>query len=643
MKEQIAGDVYGVDEATGFLVSGPHVYPPTVGREPSAILQARYDRLDEVMQNVGASLFGTTLGCARCHNHKFDAVSTQDYYSLVAVFQDIEFGHRMPKLANDHPRKIRGGQLTEQIQTIRKELKDSSINNWSENWVSHVQVHFPKTKAKFIKVSFLTGFTALDELEVYDSESGGTNIALSSQGTTIKTFNTKPISRKNKDWLLDGDRQSFWGWAGKPIEPKKPYGVVLTLQKAQKINRIELSSDRATIVETDYLDEKNIGKFNFSRYTIKTSLDGKTWQNLVSTETEKTLPDVDRHVRKKRIAKINQLAKSYFKEGPQEIFAGRFIPPDSTHVLHRGDPAQRGELVKPETFSIFNSSLSLSNKSTGPERRVAFANWVVSNENPLTLRVSVNRLWKHIFGSGLVNTMDDFGHAGALPTHPLLFDWLATEYRNNGWSTKKLIRMLVMSKSFRQSSQQHRQGLKVDANAQYLWRYPLQRIDAEALRDSMLDIAGSLDKTVGGKGYRIHANKKRYASWKVVDNSSAQTWRRLIYQERMRGIDDKMFMAFDLPDCKQVSSKRPVSTTPIQALNLFNGDLVITQSKKLAERIKKEAGENVEAQVKRIFLRVLCREPTAEELKFSAVAVKQDGLPQLARVLFNTNEFSFLK
>ncbi|VAX36867.1 hypothetical protein MNBD_PLANCTO02-1189, partial [hydrothermal vent metagenome] len=581
--------------------------------------------------------------CARCHNHKFDAVSTQDYYSLVAVFQDIEFGHRMPQLFKTHPRKIRGEELVKKIKTIRNRLRSSNINHWSENWVSHVQVHFPQTKAKFVKVSFLTGYAALDELEVYDSSTGGKNIALASQGTSIKVFNTKPLPRKNKDWLLDGDRQSFWGWAGKPAKKKKPFGVVLQFSKEQNIQRIEFSSDRATIVETDYLNEKNIGKFRFSRYKIETSTDGKTWTEIVSTETEKKLSLKERGIRKKQIEKINRLAKKYFDEGPQEIFAGRFIPPVSTHVLHRGDPAQQGEEVKPETFSIFDSTLGLSDKSTGQQRRVAFANWVVGKQNPLTLRVSVNRLWKHVFGSGIVNTMDDFGHAGALPTHPQLLDWLATRYRSNGWSTKKILRMLVVSKTFQQSSNQNAKGLKVDANAQYLWRYPLLRIDAEALRDSMLDIAGSLDKRIGGKGYRIHANKKRYASWKVADNASPETWRRLIYQERMRGIDDKMFMAFDLPDCKQVNSKRSVSTTPIQALNLFNGQLVMTQSEKLAQRIEKEAGKNIDAQVKRIFLRVLCREPSKVELTFSVAAVKKDGLPHLARVLFNTNEFSFLK
>ncbi len=199
-----------------------------------------------------------------------------------------------------------------------------------------------------------------------------------------------------------------------------------------------------------------------------------------------------------------------------------------------------------------------------------------------------------------------------------------------------------MTKTFRQSSAPRSNELKIDSSNRFLWRYRPRRVDAEVLRDSVLAAAGTLYRTVGGKGYRIHADKKRYKQWIVVDNAGPSTWRRLLYQERMRGIDDRMFTAFDLPDCRQVSSKRPVSTTPLQALNLLNGQLVLTQSGKLAERVKREVGDDVSAQVQRMFLLVLGRQPTDAERRLSTAAIEKDGLASLARVLINTNEFAFL-
>jgi hypothetical protein len=148
---------------------------------------------------------------------------------------------------------------------------------------------------------------------------------------------------------------------------------------------------------------------------------------------------------------------------------------------------------------------------------------------------------------------------------------------------------------------------------------------------------------MGGPGFRIHADKKRYEGWQVVDNSGPSTWRRLIYQESMRGIDDRMFTAFDRPECGQVTPKRTMSTTPLQSLNLFNGEFILTQSNKLAERIQREAGTDAPAQIKYAFALVHRRAPSAKEAQAAQALVAQDGLAELCRVLLNTNEFAFIE
>ena len=191
---------------------------------------------------------------------------------------------------------------------------------------------------------------------------------------------------------------------------------------------------------------------------------------------------------------------------------------------------------------------------------------------------------RQVFGQGLVSTTSDFGNAGALPTHPALLDWLAaefmqpTEIQGQPWSTKSMLRLLVHSRAFRQSSQPNERGNRLDADSKWLWRFPPKRVEAEVIRDSILQASGNLDFRVGGRSYRIHNVKKTYAQWELVDNHGPETWRRMIYQERMRRVDDGMFTAFDFPDCGQVRAKRPVSTTPLQALNLMNSDFVMEQS-----------------------------------------------------------------
>ena len=208
---------------------------------------------------------------------------------------------------------------------------------------------------------------------------------------------------------------------------------------------------------------------------------------------------------------------------------------------------------------------------------------------------------------------------------------------------KRMIRIMVMSQAFQQSSAPIDVGLQKDGSTALLWRFPPKRIEAEVIRDSILQASGCLDRTIGGRSYRIHNEKKTYAQWEVVDNSAAHTWRRMLYQERMRRVDDKMFTAFDFPDCGQVRAKRPVSTTPLQALNLMNSDFVIDQSQRIADRAKKEAGESTEEQIIRCFGLLLGRFPEMEELEACRKLAK--GGPQLhlvCRALINSNEFAFL-
>ena len=184
IREQIAGDSYNAGEATGFFGSGPHVPAATVGREPSAIRQARADRMDEVMQTVGASMMAITLNCARCHNHKFDPVSIKDYYSMTGVFQDIEFGGRRPELPESHPKQKAARPLWTEISKHRAALRMSG--NWEEDWGAYRELHFNPVVAKSLRATFLSKRVRLDELEVFGTEERQKNLALAKHGTEVK-------------------------------------------------------------------------------------------------------------------------------------------------------------------------------------------------------------------------------------------------------------------------------------------------------------------------------------------------------------------------------------------------------------------------------------------------------------------------
>ena len=245
-------------------------------------------------------------------------------------------------------------------------------------------------------------------------------------------------------------------------------------------------------------------------------------------------------------------------------------------------------------------------------------------------------------------TGGDFGRAGAPPSHPELLDWIAAEFstpsRPEGtpWSMKELIRLFVTSDAFKRSSKPSKIGLEKDSTSSLLWRFPPRRVEAEVIRDGILLASGKLNREMGGRSYRIHNVKKTYAQWEVVNNFGPETWRRMIYQERMRRVDDQIFTAFDFPDCGQVRAKRPVSTTPLQALNLMNSAFVVDQAKHLADRAQMDSGNNLKKSVIRAFELIFTRRPSKNELEASLEVAKDRGLEIVCRALITSNEFAFL-
>ena len=644
VREQIAGDTLGTGEATGFLVAGPHVPAATVGREPAAIRQARADRMDEVMQTVGASIMGLTIGCARCHNHKFDPISLTDYYAMTAVFQDVEFGSRLPEFSSDHPRRKRGDELWARIAKQRGVLRRSG--GWEENWGAYREMHFNPVTTRAVRLRFKTANVSLDELQLFGPANRTVNLAHRQHGTVVSGFPEDGNDGRNPIGRVNDGEFGTMAWrarAGKDTK-EKPW-LRLDFAEEVQVSRLRLSNNREYFFDTDYLTQKPyLPRYEFD---LDVQLEDGSWKPWVGTWYVNSKLNQQHPERKAALAEIQSLIGKLAEEGPRPSFVGRLVPPVVTRVLHRGSPESPRDEVAPAAPVVFGENLNLAPRTPGAKRRAEFAKWLSGPDHPLTARVMVNRIWHHLFGSGIVPTPSDFGSAGAPPSHPELLEWLAAEFvepsgtegtMKKAWSMKGMIRFLVLSDAFRRASHPSEAGMNKDASGRLLWRFPPRRVSAEVLRDGILQASGKLDGRIGGRSYRIHNVKKTYAQWEVVDNHGPGTWRRMLYQERMRRVDDQIFTAFDFPDCGQVRAKRPVSTTPLQALNLMNSPFVMEQAAFLADRAAREGGTDKEAKVRRVFALLLGRDPELEEL----VACRGVDLRLICRSLINSNEFAFL-
>jgi hypothetical protein len=255
------------------------------------------------------------------------------------------------------------------------------------------------------------------------------------------------------------------------------------------------------------------------------------------------------------------------------------------------------------------------NNSSG--RRAALANILTDRNNPLTARVMANRIWHYHFGRGIVATPSDFGFKGERPTNPKLLDWLASEFVRNGWSIKKLHRVILTSATYQQASLYRASAAKVDPDNKMLWRYPRHRIEGEVIRDSALELAGLLNPKMGGPSIFPELPEGMpmpRGGWKV-NADLAERNRRSVYIFVRRNTRYPMFDAFDMPDPHESCSRRNVTTSPIQALTMLNSTLTLEWAQGFAGRILDQAGDDVPKQVSAAYELAYLRQPSTAELE----------------------------
>jgi len=336
--------------------------------------------------------------------------------------------------------------------------------------------------------------------------------------------------------------------------------------------------------------------------------------------------------------------------------------PAITRFLARGDLAQPGAVVAPAGLGAVTgvkADFGLAADSPDAERRKKLAEWIASPSNPLFGRVIVNRVWHYHFGTGCVETPSDFGFNGGRPSHPELLDWLASELASGGrespdtlpknqgthvprspFSLKHLQKLIVTSATYRQASTPRKEPLALDADNRLLWRFKPHRLEGEAVRDAMLSVSGLLNPEVGGKGFSDYKVRdfNGTAYFDPFDPVGAEFHRRSVYRFTPRGANQGLLDAFDCPDPAAAAPRRGVTTTPLQALTLWNNGFALRAADAFASRVSKESVE-LDKQIVRAWQLAYQRNPSPDEAKLAAKLVADHGLKALCRALFNSNEF----
>jgi cytochrome c553 len=652
VRQQLAGDAVGADAATGFLVAGPwdQVKSPDV----ALTLQQRADELHDVVSTTGSAFLGLTVGCARCHAHKFDPIPQLDYYRLKAVFAGVQHGDRPirdpdPLVLTDAERtraEIAG--LEARIAALEPAADPAATEPRRLPVTPRLNTErFAPVRAKFVRFVIFEASQlepCIDELEVFTAGPKPANVALASAGAKARSAGDYPGSPNihSLAFLIDGKFGNGRSWISNTVGRGR---VEVEIKDAAEIDRITWSRDR----DGAYKDRAP------TRYRIDVSLDREAWTVVASSDDRlpfgskpDTLPPgltAGERAAWQKAAKQLADARERLTDLLRSMtaYAGKFTTPEPTFRLHRGDPTQNREPVGPGVLTEIGAKLAIPENATDRERRAALAEWVASKDNPLAARVIANRLWHYHFGTGIVDTPSDFGRNGGKPTHPELLDWLASELMEKKWSLKHVHRRIVTSATYRQSSVATREGLEKDAQSRLLWRYTPRRVEAEALRDSVLFVSGKLDLKMGGPGFDLFEPNTNYVKvYTPKQEFGPAEFRRMVYQHKPRMQLDDIFGAFDCPDGGQIAPKRNVSTTPLQSLNLLNSAFMLQQATDFAERVEKKARKDVPAQVRQVFRLAFQRAPTGKEQAGGEKLVRDHGLAALCRAVLNANEFAFV-
>ncbi len=709
--EQLAGDLLPAPTIDQLVATGFNRCNVTTSEGGAIDDEFRYRYAVDRTVTMAETWLGLTAGCAVCHDHKFDPISTEEFYSLYAFFNS----------AADPP--MDGNALLTnpvlRLSTPEDEQQlaqlDSSIRDLEE-----------QIRLAAAAIPYLDPADADQPVEVVPAENiwfdddfpAGGQLLFNGHPTQLVSADQGPVYRglKSLKRTSEGLAQDVWYQAKIPLRlpregrlfawvfidaAKPPQAVMLQfhrenwdhravwgdinailwgeahtasrvymgpLPESGKWTKLEVPLENVGLNPGDELSGFALTQFGG---TVSWDLVGVTgiidpandpsrsfrrwWESVrgvnvpdlpaelkdlaqggpredappelverlrhhyltyVSAETKVALEPLVNKWKQRRLER-----DEYDRKIPR-TFVFRDGEKRQSFVMKRGQYDQPGKAVEPNVPAVLPK---LRKSDDGrPANRLDLARWIMAEENPLTARVIVNRLWQKVFGTGLVKSSGDFGTQGDLPSHPELLDFLATEFRESGWNVKQFLRLLMTSETFRQSSRMTPDLLELDPENRLLARGPRFRLDAEQIRDNALAVSGLLDKTFGGKGVKPYQPPNIWEPVGYIDSntrnykqdSGSALYRRSLYTFLKRTAPPPFMVNFDAPNREQSCSRRQRSNTPLQALQLLNDVQQVEAARKLAERVMTEGPASpLGSRISAMYEIVLAREPRPAELE----------------------------
>lgn len=718
IQEQVAGDVLFPGtrdgfEALGFIAAGPwdligHAEVPESKLDGKV---ARHLDRDDMAVNTLQTFNSLTVQCAQCHNHKFDPISQEDYYSLQAVFAAVDRADQKydyePDVAQQRKTlKTRRTELTsrrqsihdaianragpdlkqldEQIATATKAVQRSEANGYHSaiepkadvpKWVqvdlgqsqSLASVVLHPCHDDFNQIGAGFGFPVRFRVEISDDPEFARGAQLVGDYTQTNFANPKlqpvkvaidgrtarylrvtatQLAPRQNDYIFALAELSALTPDGRNVARGAAVTALDSIEAPVRWQKVNLTD--GWFPGQDPLRNPEIGTLKQNRTNLLARVTTPEDQSALAT-LEQELKDVQSQWDQLPAQGTAFVAAVYQGSGAFTGTGAQGGKPRPIYLLSRGNIQKPGPEVTPGTLACLPdlpSRFELPANHAEGLRRAALAEWLISVQNPLTWRSVVNRVWQYHFGRGLVDTPNDFGRMGSLPTHPELLDWLAVEFRDGGQSLKSLHRLMVTSATYQQvSAVTQPEAARTDSDNRYLWRQNRRKLEAEAVRDAALSVAGVLDLKMGGPSFKDFVVEKPEHSphyeYRLHNPNDPATHRRTIYRMIVRSQPQPFLTVLDCADPSMQVGKRNESVSPLQALAMMNNPLMLTLSGQFAAKLQ-AAGGTLPEQIRQAHFEALGRAPTADELAALTRYGQTHGLTNVCRALLNLNEFSFV-
>jgi hypothetical protein len=581
-------------------------------------VKSKADAVDNQLDVIGKTFLGLTVACARCHDHKFDPIPTADYYGMAGIMHStamreavIDSPQRAAEIRVAHSRVApvtrKPGKLKLALRPSDEIFEDFNGPTWGK-WI-------PTGEA------FANG----PRDGVADSAGRGANELVGSLTSQkfrmpkhwvhVRLTGTKGdknlIEREPLRLTLVADDYKSVHWLGNGKQDFEwvSFRMTLAYERSCYFELVDRSRTGSIAIDTIIFSEE-------SKPPPTEIVEPATWQEPVPLPA--ALPE----------SNFGMIA---WDEAPQDI---------RLHI--RGSHQNLGDTVPRHFLQVmWRSPEPPAIKGSG---RLLYADWLTSEAVPLLARVYVNRVWKHHFGHGLVRSADNFGLTGERPSHKELLETLAARFVASGWSTKQLHREIVLSAAYRMSSRADEKAATADPRNDLLHHYPVQRLEAESVRDAMLKVSGSLNPQLYGPSVGPYISKYQDGRGKPKSGPLDGDGRRSLYIQVRRNFLTPMFLAFDYPLPISTIGSRGTSTVPSQALILMNNEFVLDQAEKWAARVTREAGAANSDRIRLLFRQAFGRAPEKWEADESLQFLEKGRpLADLAHVLFNSAEFLYVE